>query len=88
MAISGPIITSCTIGPCPRPMPKGILDPMPQVKVQFNYGQEKVLFEFYPDELSFTEDEFIGLTEKEARRLKFEKDIKYLQLQLIIFPQS
>jgi len=32
-----------------------------QVKVQFNNGEEKTLFEFYPDEISFSENEFIGL---------------------------
>ena len=56
-----------------------MLDTMPQVKVQFVNGQEKVLFEFYPDELSFTEDEFIGLTEKQAHELRMKKDIEFLQ---------
>ena len=37
------------------------------------------LFEFYQDEISFTELEFIGLTEEKAHRLRFEKDVKYLQ---------
>lgn len=59
-------------------MPKGILDPMPQVKVQFDDGSEKVLFEFFPDELSFTEDEFIGLTEEQAHELRMKKDIEFL----------
>ena len=53
--------------------------PMPEVKVQFNNGDEKTLFEFYPDEISFKESEFIGLTEESARRLKFEKDKRYIQ---------
>lgn len=46
---------------------------------QFDDGSKKTIFEFYPDELSFIEDEFIGLTEEQARKLKVEKDIKYLQ---------
>jgi len=74
-----PVIVKCTIGPYPRPMPKGMLDAMPMVKVQFNNGDEKTLFEFYPDEISFKESEFIGLTEESARRLKFEKDKIYIQ---------
>jgi hypothetical protein len=74
-----PVIVKCSIGPYPRPMEKGILDPMPQVKVKFNNGREKVLFEFYPDEISFDESEFIGLTDESARRLKFEKDKRYIQ---------
>jgi hypothetical protein len=60
-------------------MPEGMLDAMPQVKVQFTDGQEKVLFEFYPDEINFTESEFIGLTEDQAHELRMKKDIHYLQ---------
>ena len=73
------IITACKIGPYPKPMPDGMLDPMPQVKVQFDDGSKKTLFEFYPDELSFTEDEFIGLTEEQAHELRMKKDIEFLQ---------
>jgi hypothetical protein len=79
MATVDLIITKCTIGPYPRPMPEGMLDPMPKVKAQFNNGEIKDLFEFYPDELSFTESEFIGKTEEEAHRLRTRKDIEYLQ---------
>ena len=52
---------------------------MPMVKVQFDNGEEKILFEFYPDEISFSESEFIGLTEESAHRLRFEKDKKFIQ---------
>ena len=79
MKPNNPVIVKCSIGPFPRPMSEGMLDPMPEVKVQFNNGDEKTLFEFYPDEISFTESEFIGLTEESARRLKFEKDKRYIQ---------
>ncbi len=72
-------IKKCTISPYPRPMPIGMIDPMPKVKVQFDDGSEKTLFEFYPDELSFTEDEFIGLTEKQAYKLRMKKDIEFIQ---------
>ena len=74
-----PVIVKCTIGPYPRLMPEGMLDAKPMVKVQFNNGDEKTLFEFYPDEISFKDSEFIGLTEESARRLKFEKDKRYIQ---------
>jgi len=74
-----PIIVNCIIGPYPRPMSEGMFDPMPEVKVQFSNGDKKTLFEFYPDEISFKESEFIGLTEESARRLKFEKDKRYIQ---------
>jgi hypothetical protein len=60
-------------------MPKGFLDPMPQVWVTYEGGKEQMLFEYYPDEISFTADEFIGLTRSEAIHLKFKKDKKYLQ---------
>ena len=42
-------------------------------------GKEQKLFEFYPDEISFSSNEFVGLTIEEARHLKFEKDKKFLQ---------
>ncbi len=73
------LISQCTISPYPRSMPEGMLDAMPQVKVQFTDGQEKVLFEFYPDEINFIESEFIGLTEDQAHELRMKKDIQYLQ---------
>ena len=79
MKITEPVIIKCTIGPYPRPMSEGMFDPMPEVKVQFNNGEEKKLFEFYPDEISFEESEFVGLTEESARRLKFKKDKKFLK---------
>lgn len=74
-----PVIIKCSIGSYPRPMPEGMFDPMPMVKVQFDNGEEKILFEFYPDEISFSESEFIGLTEESAHRLRFEKDKKFIQ---------
>jgi hypothetical protein len=60
-------------------LPKDFFDPMPTVTVTFEDGEIKELFEFYPDEISFTESEFVGLTEEEARRLKFTKDRNYLR---------
>ncbi len=74
-----PVIIKCTIGTYPRPMPEGMFDKMPAVRVQFDTDEQKTLFEFYPDEIDFKEDEFIGLTEEGARHLKFEKDKRYLQ---------
>lgn len=70
-----PTIVGCKIGP----YPKSFLDPKPKVHVVFDDGSEKDLFSFYPDELFFSESEFIGLTEAQARQRFFEKDRTYLQ---------
>jgi hypothetical protein len=79
MKTKEPVIVKCKIGPYPRPMSEGMLDPMPDVIVQLSNGDEKTLFDFYPDEISFEESEFIGLTEESARSLKFEKGRRYIQ---------
>lgn len=79
MSNQEPVIVKCEIGPFPRPMPEGMSDSMPSVKVKFSDGEEKTLFEFYPDEISFTESEFIGLTESKARKLRTKKDIEFIQ---------
>ena len=60
-------------------MPQSFFDPMPQVFVTTEDGLEQFLFEYYPDEISFQSNEFIGLTMAEARTLKFKKDKNYLQ---------
>lgn len=61
-------------------MPKKLFDEMPVVMVVLE-GEtaEHALFTYYPDELVFWPEEFIGLTMHEGRRLKFEKDVKYLR---------
>ena len=60
-------------------MPKTFGDPMPQVFVTLENNQEEFLFEYYPDEISFRPEEFIGKTLEEAHHLKFVKDKQYLQ---------
>lgn len=77
-----PKIIKCEIGPYPRPMPEGMFDPMPELKVQLSNGENLTLFSFYPDEISFTESELIGLTVDQARRRKFEKDVRFLQSEV------
>jgi len=71
-------ITKATITPMPRPMPEGMFDPMPEVIATFQDGSKKTLFSFYPDEMSFQESEFIGLTKEEAHSLFQQKDRSYL----------
>ena len=70
-----PKITSATISA----MPKSLFDPMPRVTAAFDDGTEKMLFEYYPDEISFSPEELVGLTYNEARDRKFRKDKAYLQ---------
>jgi len=79
MINSKPIIIRCEIGPNPRPMPEGMFDQIPSVTVTLSNGESLKLFDFYPDEISFVESEFIGLTVEEAERLLTQKDVKYIQ---------
>jgi len=60
-------------------MPKSLFDPMPEVHVTTEDGKEQMLFSFYPDEISFSASEFVGLTLDEARALKGKKDRAYLR---------
>jgi hypothetical protein len=72
-------ITFARITAMPRPMPHGMFDPMPEVHVTMEDGTEQRLFSYYPDELHFTPGEFLGLTEEEARRVRRDKDVRYLR---------
>ena len=60
-------------------MPKSLFDPMPEVIATFEDSSEKSLFSFYPDEIQFKDNEFIGLTEDQARDLKRKKDLAFLR---------
>ncbi len=76
MPNSKPKIVECKIGP----YPKKITDmEMPKVHVVFDDGVAKQLFEFYPDEISFRESEFVGMTEEEAYSLRQRRDIAYIR---------
>ena len=59
--------------------PTSFFDPMPKVYITLDNNTEEFLFEFYPDEISFNQEEFVGLTVEEAKSLKFKKDKAYLQ---------
>ncbi len=52
---------------------------MPKVYITLDNNIEEFLFEFYPDEINFSQEEFVGLTVEEAKSLKFKKDKVYLQ---------
>jgi len=45
----------------------------------FEDESSKTLFTFYPDEITFSANEFIGLTEAEAHALFHRKDSHYLR---------
>lgn len=69
------IIVMATVGK----MPEKITDPSPEVTATFGNGTTKKLFTFFPDEISFNPEEFVGLTEQEARDLYHRKDVEYLK---------
>ena len=49
-----------------------------EIKLEGDTEFRKV-FSFYPDEISFSSGEFLGLTEEEAKALKYEKDLAFLE---------
>lgn len=59
--------------------PKSLFEPMPQIFITLENNKEDFLFEFYPDEISFSQEELVGLTVEEAKNLKFKKDKAFLQ---------
>lgn len=60
-------------------LPGKIGGPLPEVRVTFEDGSEEMIFTYFPDEISFLESDFVGLTEEEAHTLKFGRDRAYLQ---------
>jgi len=60
-------------------MPEKMTDPMPQLTASLEDGTRTVLFTYYPDELTFLPEEFIGLTVEEGKELKRIKDVAYLR---------
>jgi len=74
-----PKVTHARITALPRPMPEGMADPMPQVWVRLDGGEETLLFAYYHDEITFNEREFLGLSLFQARALKVQKDKEFLK---------
>ena len=51
-------------------------------KIEVKYPDEDVwvaLFEYYSDEIQFSEEELMGKTAAEASKLRFEKDLAYIR---------
>jgi len=59
-------------------MPKTMFEGGARVMADLGHGEEKI-FEFYPDEISFSATELEGKTVDEALSLKQQKDLAYLQ---------
>ena len=61
-------------------MPKGLFDPMPKIFATLEGETEEfiLLDRFYPDEISFSVEEIVGLTIEEFRSLHHRKDKHYL----------
>jgi|TARA_Y100000310_G_scaffold333385_1_gene410829 hypothetical protein len=49
------------------------------VTAKLDDGTEAYVFEYYNDELHFSEQDLIGLTLEGARNLKYKRDRAYLQ---------
>jgi hypothetical protein len=49
------------------------------VYATFDDDTHSLLFSYYIDELSFSDEEFIGLTRKQAMDLRHKQDVAYLQ---------
>ena len=61
-------------------LPQSFTDDMPQVWVILEGEEnETYLFEYYPDEISFSSSEFIGLTISAANELKRSKIAAYIR---------
>lgn len=58
--------------------PYNLLDPIPEVYVTTEDGNEEFLFDYYPEEISFTPKELIGLTIEECYHLKNTKYNEFL----------
>jgi len=62
------------------PVPTHWLDPIPEISVKFdNQNKYEYLYNYYPDEISFTTEELLGLTRKQAIQLYHKKDVAYIQ---------
>ncbi|MCA1840047.1 MAG: hypothetical protein ABR507_10350 [Actinomycetota bacterium] len=59
-------------------LPKRLVDPSTWSGL-LRRCEEKTLFDYYPDEISFEASDFIGLTADEAPLLKFGRDRAWFQ---------
>ena len=50
-----------------------------KIYVTYEDNSTEKIYIYYPDELTFSENEFIGLTREEAQLLCYQKDLDYLK---------
>jgi len=50
-----------------------------EVHVTYDDGSSEMIFRYYPDEISFTESELIGLTRDAAQTLHEQRDKDYIR---------
>ena len=50
-----------------------------EMQVRLNGGEWKRIFEYYPNELTFSTSEFIGKTEEECYEIRHNRDVAYIQ---------
>ena len=50
-----------------------------EVYVTYHNDKTEKIFSYYPDELTFSSDEFLGLTKEQALELYYNRDKQYLQ---------
>ena len=51
----------------------------PGVTVTYVDGTTERIFTFYPDEIQFSAEEFVGLTRAQAMWLRHDRDVAYLR---------
>lgn len=64
-------ITSCKIEPA--------VSRSHRIIATLENGTEHLLFHYFPDELHFTEAEFVGKTIQQAEKLRRAKDVAWMQ---------
>ena len=52
---------------------------MQSVVATMSDGSVQDVFQFYTDEISFSQCELVGLTIREMKQLRFNKDVAYVQ---------
>ena len=66
-------IVSAEITAGPGPLPAGVFNQAPELLATLEDGKQVELFSYYPQERSFTPDDFVGLTVDEGRRVQLPR---------------